>query len=59
MGPIEYAQAAWFTNPNHDRASVIFVGVGKSLIAEKSLLEGVMPVELIISPANSTTSWQN
>ena len=32
------AYATWFTNPNHDRTSVRFFGVGKSLIAQVNFL---------------------
>ena len=58
-GPSEKAQATWFTNPNHDLASVIFWGVGKSCIAESIDWEGATPEGVYCNPTNCTVSWQN
>ena len=54
-----YVQATWFTRPNHEGESVIFVGVGKFSIAGNNLSDGVTPDRVIYSPANLTISWQN
>jgi len=42
-GLIEYAQDTWFTKPNQDLALVRSVGVGKSDMAAKIDLDGVIP----------------
>ena len=57
--PSEKAQATWFTNPNHDLASVMFWGVGKSCIAESIDWEGATREGVNCNPANCTVSWQN
>ena len=59
IGLREYAQDTWFTNPNHERALVRSVGTGKSDMAAKMALAGVIPSLFMVSPANSTSSRQN
>ena len=56
IGLIAYAQATWFTSPNHDCAPVMFVGVGKSLMAERILSDGDTPYVVIFNPAKSCVS---
>ena len=53
------AQDTWLTKPNQDLAPWRFLGVGKSLIAERISSEGDIPFEVIFRPANFTVSWQN
>ena len=53
------AYATWLTIPNHDRMSVMFVGVGKSLIAARVLPVGLKPVDVTSNPANSTVLIAN
>ena len=38
---------------------MISFGVGKFLIAERRLFDGVIPVDVIVDPANVTVSLQN
>ena len=59
IGPIEYAQETWLTKPNHERAPVISVGLGKSLMAVRIFSDGAVPVGVIESPAKSTVLRQN
>ena len=45
------AYATWFTSPNHDRTSVRFFGVGKSLIARVNFWHGLTESAVISKPA--------
>ena len=51
--------APTMTSPNHDLAPVMFVGVGKSFIAERMLFDGDMPCGDRVRLAKSTVSLQN
>ena len=53
------AYATWFTSPNHDRTSVRFFGVGKSLIARVNFWHGLTESAVISKPANSTLGDAN
>ena len=53
------AYDTWFMSPNQERTSVMFVGVGKLHIGSKYFLHGLMLVEVILKPANSTVSAPN
>ena len=50
------AYETWFIRPNHERTSVMFLGVGKSTIAFKYFGHGRTLSGVISKPANSTQS---
>ena len=56
---MEYAQAIWFTKPNHDRPPVMSLDTGNSLIAAIIFGVGVIPSGVISKLQNSTLPWQN
>ena len=47
---------AWFTRPNHDRMSVMFLGIGKFMIDRRNLIHGRTSVLVMLKPANSISS---
>ena len=49
----------WFMRPNHERAPVMSVGVGKFLMASRIFDDGVILVGVIVSLANGIVSQQN
>ena len=52
--------ATWLTNPNHDLALVISVGTGKSLIADRIEVLGLIPSGVTtVNPAKSAVNAQN
>ena len=53
---IANAYETWFTSPNQERMSVVFVGVGKFRMASRYLLLGRTLSGVISKPVNSTVS---
>ena len=56
IGLVEYSQPFWFTKPNHDRAPVMSLGTGKSLIAVSFFGEGDIRSGVVSKPTNSMLS---
>lgn len=48
----EYAQATWFTNPNHDLAPVMSTRTETSLMALRIVAGGAGPGVVIENPVN-------
>ena len=53
---IVYAQATWFINPNHYPN---FVSVGKFLMTDNNLSDGLIQDGVIFNPANLNVFQQN
>ena len=51
-----YTQTPWFTNPNHERASMILAAAGKFLMADNNLSDWFIPDGVMFSSANLTVS---
>ena len=49
----------WFIRPKNERMSVILFGVGNLIIASIIFLVGLMPVSVMVKPANSISSLGN
>ena len=52
---IEKAYATWLTKPNQARTSVMFLGVGKPVMASRYFCDGLTSDGVMVNPANSTS----
>ena len=55
----ECDHATSLTKPNHDLAPLRSLGVGKSLVADKMLSDGVIPNDVIFKPAKMMVCLEN